>query len=234
MGRLAISIFAARRAPAVVLRYGLAVVSAAVALATALILRHYDLPHPFTSFSMAAVALTFWYAGTGPGLLGLLSFLAMGRFFIRFEIFPGGPSPESYLIVYGIFGLLVSWFSASRHRAERLVTEARENLEVRVAERTSELKQSNDDLQSTQAELRSEKDRLKLLLDLNNAIVSNLELRDLLRVISGSVRQVMQCDSVGVNLPDPETGELRLYALDFPGTKGFLREELLRPTDSLP
>ena len=84
--------------------------------------------------------------------------------------------------------------------------------------------QANEQLQSTQAELRGEKDRLKLLLDLNNSMVSKLELRDLLRVISASVRRVMQCDSVGVNLPDPETGELKLYALDFPAAKGFLRE----------
>jgi formate hydrogenlyase transcriptional activator len=128
----------------------------------------------------------------------------------------------------------VSWFSASRRRAERLLTEARESLEIRVAERTDDLTAANEQLKSIQAELRGEKDRLKLLLDLNNSIVSKLELRELLRVISASVRRVMLCDSVGVNLPDPETGELKLYALDFPGAKGFLREGMLRPPGSLP
>jgi formate hydrogenlyase transcriptional activator len=44
--------------------------------------------------------------------------------------------------------------------------------------------------QATQAELRSNNERLKLLLDLNNAIVSNLELRDLLRAISASIRHI--------------------------------------------
>jgi len=102
-----------------------------------------------------------------------------------------------------------------------------------VAERTSELTETNKELQGIHAELRHEKDRLKLLLDLNNSIVSNLELRDFLRDIFASVRHVMQCDSVGVNLPDPETGELKLYALDFPDVKGFLREEMLRPPGSL-
>jgi formate hydrogenlyase transcriptional activator len=233
MTSLGISKFFARTAAAVVWRYGLAMLSVAVAAATALLLQHYDLPHPFTSFAFAAVAVTFWCAGTGPGLLALvLSYLAMGDFFTTVGIV--GPFSESYLVIYGIFGLSVGWFSASRRRAERSLTEARDNLELRVAERTSELKQSNDVLQTTQAELRSEKNRLKLLLDLNNSIVSNLELRDLLRVISASVRRVMRCDSVGVNLPDPETGELKLYALDFPRAKGFLREQMLRPPDSLP
>jgi transcriptional regulator with GAF, ATPase, and Fis domain len=61
--------------------------------------------------------------------------------------------------------------------------------------------------QAAHEELRSNNERLKLLLDLNNAIVSNLELRDLLRAISASVRQVMKCDSVGVALPrDRPTG----------------------------
>jgi len=47
---------------------------------------------------------------------------------------------------------------------------------------------------ATPAELRSDNEHLKLLLDLNNNIVSNLELRDLLRAISASVRHMMKCD----------------------------------------
>jgi len=216
-----------------VLRYGAAVVLVAAALGAAMILRHGNLPHPFMSFSFTVIAVTFWYAGTGPGLLALvLSYLALSNLFVPVKIL--GSSSESYLVIYGIFGAAVSWFSASRRRAERLLTEASEGLEIRVAERTEELTAANEQLQSIQAELRGEKDRLKLLLDLNNSIVSNLELRELLRVISASVRRVMQCDLVGVNLPDPETGELRLYALDFPGAKGFLREGMVHPPDSLP
>jgi formate hydrogenlyase transcriptional activator len=42
-------------------------------------------------------------------------------------------------------------------------------------------------------------------------------LRDLLQEISASIRGVMQCNSVGVALPDPENGELRIYARDFQG-----------------
>ncbi|HWO34570.1 MAG TPA: GAF domain-containing protein, partial [Candidatus Acidoferrum sp.] len=233
MASSCISRFAARPESAVVLRYGAAIILVATALGTALILRHENLPHPFTSFSFAAIAITFWYCGTGPGMLALLlSCLAMSDFFVPIRL--RNPSSESYLVIYGIFGFLVSWFSASRRRAERLLTAARDSLEIRVAERTGELTGANEQLQSTQAELRGEKDRLKLLLDLNNSMVSKLELRDLLRVISASVRRVMLCDAVGVNLPDPETGELKLYALDFPGAKGFLHEGMLHSPASLP
>ncbi len=78
---------------------------------------------------------------------------------------------------------------------------------------------------ATPAELRSDNERLKLLLDLNNAIVSNLELRDLLRAISASVRHMMKCDSVGVALPDPNDQRLRIHAVDFPEGRGLIREE---------
>jgi formate hydrogenlyase transcriptional activator len=64
-------------------------------------------------------------------------------------------------------------------------------------------------------ELRRESDRLKLLLDVNNSVVSNLELRDILRAITTSVCAVMQCDVVCFQMPDCETGQLRLY-FDFP------------------
>jgi formate hydrogenlyase transcriptional activator len=67
-------------------------------------------------------------------------------------------------------------------------------------------------------------ERLNLLLDLTNRVVSKLDLRELLREISASIRQVMQCDGVGVTLPDPETGQLRLYAFDQPGAKGIAHE----------
>src|SRR5947209_423765 len=227
-----ISRLSVRPRSAVVLRYGTATILVAVALGIALFLRHDNLPHPFISFSLAAIAITFWSAGTGPGLVALfLSYLALSALFVPGKIL--GSSSEPYLAFYGIFGAAVSWFSTSRRRAERLLTEARDHLEERVAERTRELAQSNEELQGTHAKLQHEKDRLKLLLDLNNSIVSKLDLRDLLRDISASVRRLMQCDAVGVTLPDPETGELKLFALDFPGAKGFLREEMTRPSGSL-
>jgi len=73
-------------------------------------------------------------------------------------------------------------------------------------------------------ELERNNKRLTLLLDLNNAVVSNLELRDLLRAMSANVRRVMECDAVGVALPHPESDELQLYAFDFPGSQSIAHE----------
>src|SRR5258707_3520341 len=83
----------------------------------------------------------------------------------------------------------------------------------------------------TRPQLQSESERLKLLLDLTNTLVSNLECRDLLRMVSASIRRVMHCDTVGVWLPDAQQGYLRQLAMDFPESRGFVREDLLHPVE---
>ena len=68
-------------------------------------------------------------------------------------------------------------------------------------------------------------DRLHLLLDVTNQVVSNLQLRDLLRAISGNIRRVMQCDCASLALPNADNKQLQLNVLDFPEGKGFFQEE---------
>ena len=152
MNRLLRSILVPRRSGDIVRRYGAATVSIATAAAAALLLRRYNLPHPFTSFSFAAIAITFWYAGTGPGLLATgLSYSALTYFFTPVKI--GGFSWDSYLIIYGVFAFCASSFSSSRIRAERSLSQARDALEGCVAERTAELLTANQALQRAREEL---------------------------------------------------------------------------------
>jgi formate hydrogenlyase transcriptional activator len=89
-------------------------------------------------------------------------------------------------------------------------------------------------LRRASEELQSKNDRLRLLLDVTNQVVSNLELRDLLRAISQDVRRVMQCDYAGLSLPDAENRQLRLYAVDFPEGRGFFHEELVYSIEGSP
>jgi len=78
-------------------------------------------------------------------------------------------------------------------------------------------------------------EQLKLLLDLTNSVVSTLDLRELLRSVSGNLRRVMSCDLAGVGLPDAESSRhLRVYALDFPDSRGFISEEVLIPIEGTP
>ena len=76
------------------------------------------------------------------------------------------------------------------------------------------------------AQLDEERTKLKLILDLNNSVVSNLELGNLLHAISPGIRKAMRLDGAALILPDPEGGELQLYALDFPEPDPSVRLDL--------
>lgn len=78
--------------------------------------------------------------------------------------------------------------------------------------------------QQARRELARERDRSNLLLEINNAVVSHLELRELFSSITVSIRRVMKADVVSLTLLDQDTNQLKLYALDFPGRKGFIEE----------
>jgi formate hydrogenlyase transcriptional activator len=88
-----------------------------------------------------------------------------------------------------------------------------------------------DDAINFQASRRAQ-ERLELLLDLTNRLISTLDLRDLLRLIAANLRGVMQSDGVGIQLPDAEDGRLRIYALDFPGGNHVIREGWEPPANS--
>jgi formate hydrogenlyase transcriptional activator len=79
---------------------------------------------------------------------------------------------------------------------------------------------------STQAQ-----DRLKLILELTNQVVSNLEFDELLHAISSIVRRVMHCDAAAIMLPDAEGKHLRVHTLDFPDSKGFFLEGIEIPIE---
>ena len=123
----------ARREMSLTLRYGIALVSVAVASGLARAFVHFDLPQPFAAFALSAIAFTFWYAGTGPGVLS-----AVLSSVVRAYSFDPNTNIESrvlYDLVFLVFALLMT-----------RVTRARGELEVRVAERTAQLTRSNEDL----------------------------------------------------------------------------------------
>jgi formate hydrogenlyase transcriptional activator len=70
-------------------------------------------------------------------------------------------------------------------------------------------------------------ERLKLLLNLTSRITSNLKFRELLREIAKNIREVIQADAAGIAFYDAETAKSRIYVLDFPNARGFVKEEIL-------
>src|SRR5262249_24198813 len=56
-----------------------------------------------------------------------------------------------------------------------------------------------------------ESKRVQLLLEMNNAVVSTLDLRELVKAVSASLRDIMPHDSAGIALYDSETNHLREF-----------------------
>jgi formate hydrogenlyase transcriptional activator len=88
--------------------------------------------------------------------------------------------------------------------------------------------------QALQQQLERERDRLKLLLDLNNSVLSTLDLRQLFRAISASVRRVMECDYASVLLPEQDGKHLRVYARNFSEGGESWQEEIVVPAAGRP
>src|SRR6267378_7726717 len=129
-----------RQAASFARRYGLAFASVAGALLLDLLFRHFNLPHPFAAFALSAIAITFWYAGTKPGIVAvLLSSLIRGYIF---EAETSSLSRVLYELVFLIFAILMIW-----------VRRKREALEVEVADRTTKLTAANEDLQSQKEQI---------------------------------------------------------------------------------
>ena len=83
-------------------------------------------------------------------------------------------------------------------------------------------------------ELSVERDRLRLLLQVNNAVVAQLETRPLFEAISGSLRQALGVEFASLTLWDSESRRLRRHVLDFEGAKSLSEEDPLVPIEGTP
>jgi PAS domain S-box-containing protein len=134
-----------------ILRYGIAVLSVAIAIGLCFFLLQY-FEAKLTPF-LFAVAVTIWYAGTGPGVLAIVfSVLSLNYFFLRpaFSLSPISYADLVYLTFCIFCALAVGWVSGVRRRAEQALRQAREELEGKVVERTANLARSESYLTETQ------------------------------------------------------------------------------------
>ena len=70
-----------------------------------------------------------------------------------------------------------------------------------------------DEAHRYQRQLREERDRLRLVLEVNNLLVSHLDYAALLKAISEAVQRVIEHDHASVALYDQGSGELRLHSM---------------------
>lgn len=83
---------------------------------------------------------------------------------------------------------------------------------------------ARDCAEQYQRELATERDRLRLLLEINNHVVSKLEIDDLFRSASASIRSYFGNHLTGFWLLEKNSKHLQSVVLDFPDSKGLLAE----------
>src|SRR6516225_164055 len=78
-------------------------------------------------------------------------------------------------------------------------------------------------------QLKDERDRLRLLLDITNNMVSKLDLRGLIDELSANLLRVMHCDHCALLLPDSESAQLRASMLYNSEPRGVAQEGMMVP-----
>ena len=122
------------------LRHGLAIVFVAVALGLGFLAQSHGIQHLEFPLLLMTIAVTVWYAGPGPGVVAVVLssvgfdyFLSVPRYTLAIE-----PANRPLFAVFLVFALVIASFSARRRWIEQRLREARDELEVEVAERTQQ------------------------------------------------------------------------------------------------
>jgi K+-sensing histidine kinase KdpD len=164
-------------------RYVIALLFVAAAFVSTLFLQRF-FPYPFLFLFFAAVMASAWFGGTAAGLFAVVaSTLLVDYFFLPpYHTFSIQPTDVAYFAAFIVCSLAASWVSVSKRKAEEALRQARDELEIRVAERTSELQKSLSDLQ--------EKERQRLLLETEKSALSDkLETRKLVDRAKGILQR---------------------------------------------
>jgi formate hydrogenlyase transcriptional activator len=81
-----------------------------------------------------------------------------------------------------------------------------------------------EEARSYQELLTRERDRLRLLLQVNNNVISHLELSELFLAVSSALRDCFHHECNGLWLFEEGTSKLRCVGMDFPSNRGFIQE----------
>jgi two-component system, NtrC family, sensor kinase len=133
----------ANHIPQAVLQYGLAIASVATALGITLSLEPYNTLR--TPLLYAAILITAWFGGIGPGLLAVaLATLALGYYFglPSYHTQAAGAIDLPLVLSFSFLALLITWVSAKR-----------KGIEKALKQKNQELQQTLLKLKETQQEL---------------------------------------------------------------------------------
>ena len=88
--------------------------------------------------------------------------------------------------------------------------------------------------QAYQQQLALERDRLRVLLEINNVLITSRELEEVFRGIVSALKRVIRHDYTSLALLDPLSGFLKVYALEFPRVVDLGKKETTVPRETSP
>src|SRR3989454_6495604 len=154
-------------APFAVVRYGVAVLCVTAVVVLALWLRPVVLAAG--QLLLAAVLITGWVSGLRPALVawGLATLAFYYYFTPPFDSLKVEIAEAPRLMLFVLVAAFMATMSAARRRAENSLRSAREELEVRVRDRTADLQRTNERLHVAVAEAVAAQQRFR---DLANSV----------------------------------------------------------------
>jgi PAS domain S-box-containing protein len=124
----------------VVLKYGLAVVTVAIALGLSLLGQSQTVEKVEFPLLLMAIAVTVWYAGTMAGVVAVaLSSVGFNYFFTQplYTLYIES-ADRPVFVVFLLFAFVIASFSSRRRRIEHDLRQARDELESEVAARSQQ------------------------------------------------------------------------------------------------
>ena len=174
----------AGRDPSVIKRYGLSVVSVAVALGITTLLEPYTTLR--TPIFYIAVITSAWFGSMGPGLLAVM----LSSLLLNYSFAPGvrmvtlNVDSRPFILLFSFSALLACWITVQRREAEKALKEARDELEVRVEKRTADLREATEELQAEIAVRKQGEEALRERVNLLDLTHDTVFVRDMNDVIS--------------------------------------------------
>lgn len=88
--------------------------------------------------------------------------------------------------------------------------------------------------QAYQTQLARERDRFRVLLEVNNVLISSRELPELFPGIVSTLERVIHHDYTSLALFDPDSRTLRIYAFYFPSNQNIFKPDTIVPLENTP
>jgi signal transduction histidine kinase len=141
-----------------ILRYGIAVVSVAVATTVALAIQEYQFRDIELPLLILVIGLVTWYAGPGPAVVAVLLATTLFNYLFVEPLYTLYVSAREipYFLLFVLSAVIVASFSAVRRRIEENLRHARDRLEDELQQRKqrdAEILKLNEELTGRAAEL---------------------------------------------------------------------------------